>query len=201
MIFPKISIAGLAVAAALTATAATAIPTPSPASLDTQTLGKLVARPVIPPLTGQQRSRIAGSLMKTQTTPVVGVPTSLSIDRLSANGRYLTYLYPIGISHSDTGVAALILNGGSETQVNIEGGGAGKSFLVDCRVSDDLEVTWYVDGAGVTAKGTTNAIDKHLSFLVQTLAGKTAVLHIESQQGTGIYGMFINYGCDVTQIG
>ncbi len=188
--------------AVLSATAATAIPTASPGGLNPQMQAKLSARPSIAALTPQQRSSIAGALMKTESVPAVGAATSLTIDRFGADGHYLTFQWPYLIGHVGAGPSLAALDNDSATQVTIEGGAAKKSYLVDCRVSDDLDVSWSVDGpGGMATSGTTTSADKHLSFLVQTTGAQPALLHIRSLHREKLFGLFALYGCDVMPIG
>ncbi|ESQ90483.1 hypothetical protein [Asticcacaulis benevestitus] len=202
MTSPIKSIATVTVFGVLAATAVRALPTVSAGALNPQVQAKLSVRSSIAPLTPQQRGHIAGTLMKTESTPAVGAATSLTIDRFAADGRYLTFQWPYLIGHVGAGPSLAALNNDSETQVTIEGGAPKKSYLADCQVSDDLDVSWSVDGpGGVAISGTTTSAGKHLSFLVQTTSAQPAVLHIRSLHREKLFGLFALYGCDVMPIG
>ncbi len=195
-------IVALCIAGLLSAAAAQALPTVPAGALNPQVQANLSARPAGAPLTSQQRAHIAGALMKTQSAPAVGASTSLSVDRFSADGRYLTFQWPYLIGHVGAGPSLAALDNDSETQVTIEGGAPNKSYLVDCQVSDDLDVNWRVEGpGGVAATGTTISAGKHLSFLVTTAGGQAALLHFRSLHREGLFGVFAVYGCDVAPIG
>ncbi len=164
-----------------------------------------LARPAAGSLSDAARAAAAQQVLKTSTTPVLGATVSLKPASPYKAGVALSFTDAMLVAASASGGAAVLTpasndKNAGEASLSFQAA-AGKPYLIDCQVAQDLTIQWsvFVAGAGFKSKGTVSSLGKHVTFAMPGLPGGGDVTVSAAPIDGG--GALIVTGCDLTPVG